>query len=227
MYFEFSRVESTELSLSSLWLNGVGETMRVPWLTVGMASVDWGARSGPCRPNTNALEIFLGEYFKELLEPAPLIARELCEREKGRSGNCWSVGIASAGSFCSPEFMWKGVSRNVRACKGASLVEESSELSENWTSWVGRWGRSKTCGSGASTSAVSGATKDEAAATAERGIGAGAAASPTGTGAGAIGKRILTVTGGGSSVTFYVATTVVGGSNKEGMLSSNNVGSPR
>ena len=42
------------------------------------------------------------------------------------------------------------------------------------------------------------------------GTGAGAASSPTRTGAGATGNRKLTVTGGGSSVTFCVAITVVG-----------------
>ena len=95
------------------------------------------------------------------------------------------------------------------------------------SSCVGSWGRSGVCGS-AATSDVSGATKRAgAAATAGGGKGTGAAANPTGTGAGAIGKRILTVTGGGPSVTFLVATPIVGGANKEGILSSNNVGSPQ
>ena len=56
---------------------------------------------------------------------------------------------------------------------------------------------------------------------------AGAPASPTGTGAGAMGSRKFTVTGGGFSVTLHFVTPVVGVANKEGILSSRNVGSPR
>ena len=70
-----------------------------------MASVDGDARSGAWRSNSNALKMFPGDSFEELLEPAPPFAWELSECERGRSGHCQSVGIASAGSLCSPEFM--------------------------------------------------------------------------------------------------------------------------
>ena len=103
----------------------------------------------------------------------------------------------------------------------------SSESSEKRTSWVENWGCSTTYGSATSTSAVSGATKAWATATAIGCKGAGAAASPTGTGAGTIGKLKLTITGRGCSVIFYVATTVVGSSNKEGIFSSKSVCSPQ
>ena len=88
-------------------------------------------------------------------------------------------------------------------------------------------GHSGICGS-AAASAVSGATKGTGAtATSSGGKKTGAAASQTGTGAGVIGKPILTVPGGGSSVTFPGVTPVANGANKEGINSSNNVGSPR
>ena len=63
-----------------------------------------------------------------------------------------------------------------------------------------------------------------AAATASGSTGARPAASPTGMRAGATENRKPTVTGGGSSVTSCVVTTVVGGCNKEGKLSPNSVG---
>ena len=68
-------------------------------------------------------------------------------------------------------------------------------------------------------------TRHRAASPAGGVTGAGATASPTGAGARAAQTQKLTVTAGGSSVTFRVASNLVEGGNTERMFSSKSIGS--
>ena len=89
-----------------------------------------------------------------------------------------------------------------------ALNKSSVKLTSIWTVAKSERDSSGDDGSAKSYSAGLGARTDGATAIAD-GEGAGPAASPTGTCARANGNRKLTVTGGGSSVTFCVVTNLL------------------